>query len=245
MPRYKLTLEYDGTPFVGWQRQDNGMSVQQALEEAIFKFSGETVNTAAAGRTDAGVHARGQVAHADIGRAFPADEVMGAINFHMRPHPIVVVGSEEVPDDFHARFSAKKRSYVYRIINRRAPLVLDEYRAWHVPQPLNEKAMHAAAQHLVGKHDFTSLRASECQSKSPIKTLDEVRVTRQGDVVEIYVKAQSFLHHMVRNITGTLYNVGLGKWSPKDVERILEAKDRTRAGQTAPADGLYFLQVEY
>jgi tRNA pseudouridine38-40 synthase len=245
MPRYKITLEYDGTPFVGWQRQENGLSVQQAVEEAIQKFSREKAETFAAGRTDAGVHALGQVAHFDLEKDYPEDEIMGAINFHIRPHPVAVMEVQKVDGEFHARFSAKQRSYTYRIINRRPPLVLEQNRAWHIVLPLDHEAMQEAAQYLVGRHDFTSFRAASCQGTTPIKNLDEVTVRREGERVEISVSARSFLHHMVRNITGTLFNVGVGKWAPGDVKRVLEAKDRALAGQTAPPEGLYFMRVEY
>lgn len=245
MTRYKLTIEYDGTGYVGWQRQDNGPSVQQAIETAVTRYCGETPTLHAAGRTDAGVHALGQVAHVDIARGDPARKVRDALNAHLRDEAVAIVEVEEVSEDFHARFSARERSYVYRIVNRRAKLVLDAGRAWWVAKPLDAEAMHAAAQELVGHHDFSSFRASECQAQSPIKTLDELAVSRRGDVVEIYARARSFLHHQIRNFAGTLALAGEGKWTPADVRAVLEARDRSKAGPTAPPQGLYFLRVEY
>lgn len=245
MPRYKLTIEYDGGPFVGWQRQDNGPSVQQALEEAARRYCGQAVIAHASGRTDAGVHALGQVAHVDIARGDPAKKVRDALNALLRPAPVAVVEAEEVDDDFHARFSCRERSYVYRILNRRSPPALDAGRVWWVSRPLDAEAMHAAAQELVGSHDFTSFRAKECQANSPLKTLDELTVTRRGAEIEVFARARSFLHHQVRNMVGTLAAVGEGRWTPADVARIREARDRGQAGQTAPACGLYFLRAEY
>lgn len=245
MPRYKLTLEYDGGPFVGWQRQTNGLSVQGALEQAALRYTGETVTAHAAGRTDAGVHAYGQVAHIDLHRADPARKVREALNAHLRPHPVAVVEAEEVDETFHARFSAVERSYLYRILNRRAPAVLDAGKVWWVPQPLDVEAMHDAGQALVGCHDFTSFRAAECQSNSPVKTVDELVVTRRGETVEMYVRARSFLHHQIRNFIGTLSLVGLGRWTRGDVEQALEARNRAKAGPTAPPTGLYFYRVRY
>jgi tRNA pseudouridine38-40 synthase len=245
MPRYKLTLEYNGTGLAGWQRQPAAPSVQQYFEEAIEKFCGEQVRLHVAGRTDAGVHAWGQVAHVDLARDFRPVNVMGGLNFHLRPARIAVVAAEKVDENFHARFSAKKRYYCYRIINRRAPLILDEDRAWFVPVPLNVEKMREAAAYLIGEHDFTSLRDSECQAKSPIKTLDEVRIEQCGELIELHVSARSFLHHMVRNITGTLKFVGEGKWEPEEIPKILAAKERKAAGPTAPPGGLYFVRVEY
>jgi tRNA pseudouridine38-40 synthase len=245
MPRYKCTVEYDGTDFAGWQRQAHDMSVQQALEEAIFKFSGEDVRIHTAGRTDAGVHAFALAIHFDLVKDWDAEKVMGAINFHVRPHKVAILTCEVVSDEFHARFSAKKRYYVYRIINRRPPLVLDEGRAWFVPVALDVEKMRAGAAYMLGKHDFTSFRDSECQGKTPIKTLDEIRIVQTGELIEVYVSAKSFLHHMVRNIVGTLKFVGDGRWQPEYVKEILEACDRTKAGPTAPAYGLYFIKVDY
>jgi tRNA pseudouridine38-40 synthase len=243
--RFKLTLEYDGGGFVGWQRQENGPSVQQAVEEAVRTFCGETVTVHAAGRTDAGVHALGQVAHLDIARETTADTVRDAVNFHLKPAPVAVVRAEAVGPDFHARFSATARAYLYRIVNRRAPLALDRGRAWAVQPPLDAEAMQAAAQILVGRHDFTSFRATLCQAKSPVKTLDVLDVTRAGEEIRIIARARSFLHHQVRNMVGTLKLVGEGKWTADDVSKALAARNRAAAGPTAPADGLYLTDVWY
>ena len=245
MPRYKLTLEYDGGPFVGWQTQATGPSIQAALEEAVFKLSGERTLVIGAGRTDAGVHALGQVAHVDLARAFPAWTVRDGLNAHLRPLPIAVLAAAEVDDAFHARFSARERSYRYRIINRRGLLALDRGRAWLVTAPLDAEAMVAGASVLVGRHDFTSFRASGCQARSPEKTLDALIVERRGDEIVIDARARSFLHHQVRNMVGTLKLVGEGKWSPGDVAAALAARDRSRGGPTAPADGLYLVAVCY
>ena len=243
--RWKLTVEYDGAGLVGWQRQDNGPSVQAALEAAIHAFCGETVTVHGAGRTDAGVHAWGQVAHADIQKATDADTVRDALNAHLRPRPIAVLEARPVDGDFHARFSATGRAYLYRIVNRRAPLALDRGRAWFVPVPLDAGAMHEAARALLGKHDFTSFRAGGCQAKSPVKTLDALEVSRDGDEIWIEARARSFLHHQVRNMAGSLRLAGEGKWSRADMERALAARDRRAAGPTAPADGLYLIGVRY
>ncbi|RMD61220.1 MAG: tRNA pseudouridine(38-40) synthase TruA [Alphaproteobacteria bacterium] len=247
MTRYKLTLEYDGAAFVGWQRQDNGPSVQEALEAAVAGFCGETVNAHAAGRTDAGVHALAQVAHIDLAMQPPPDPgtVRDALNAHLRPAPVAVLAADIVPDDFHARFSAKERAYLYRIINRRAPLVLERGRAWRIPAPLDAEAMAAAARLLVGRHDFTSFRARECQASSALKTLDVLEVVRTGTEIRIEARARSFLHNQVRIIVGTLYWVGTGKWQPADVARALAARERAAAGPTAPPEGLYFLGARY
>jgi len=245
MTRFKLTLEYDGGAFVGWQRQDNGPSVQQALEEAIHRFCGETVVTFAAGRTDAGVHAWGQVVHFDLGRDTEADTVRDALNFHLKPAAISVLKAEAAGADFHARFAAKARLYRYRIVNRRAPLAIERGRAWLVGMPLDAEAMHAAAQLLVGHHDFSSFRASLCQADSPMKTLDVLDVTRVDDNVLITARARSFLHHQVRNMVGTLKLVGEGKWTKADVAQALAARNRSAAGPTAPAEGLYLTEVWY
>jgi tRNA pseudouridine38-40 synthase len=243
--RYKLTLEYDGGGFAGWQRQDNGPSVQAALEAAVLGFCGETVTVQGAGRTDAGVHALGQVAHLDLAKETDADTVRDALNAHLKPAAVAVLAAEAVAGDFHARFSALERGYRYRIVNRRAPLALDRGRAWFVPQPLDAAAMHDAAQALLGNHDFTSFRASECQAKSPVKTLDVLDVIRDGQELRIEARARSFLHHQVRNMVGTLKLVGEGKWRRADVTRALEARDRSAAGPTAPAAGLYLVAVRY
>ncbi len=245
MTRYKLTLEYDGGGFVGWQRQDNGRSVQQALEEAATAFCGEAVTAIAAGRTDAGVHALGQVAHLDLTREATAETVRDALNFHLKPAPVAVLGAEAVSADFHARFSARARLYRYRIANRRAPLAVDRGRAWLVWAPLDAVAMQAAAQRLVGHHDFTSFRAAQCQSASPVKTLDRLDVIRSGEEIRIEARARSFLHHQVRNMVGTLKLVGEGNWSADDVAEALAARDRSAAGPTAPPHGLFLTEVWY
>ena len=245
MPRFKLTIEYDGTPFVGWQIQAGGTSVQGALTEAIAAFTGERATVQGAGRTDAGVHALGQVAHVDLARDRDTDTVRDALNAHLRPHPIAVLAAERVPDDFDARFSARQRHYLYRILNRRADLALERTRAWRVPRPLDDAAMQAAAQRLVGRHDFTTFRAAECQAKSPVKTLDRLDVARQGDEVRVYAAARSFLHHQVRSMVGSLVLVGDGKWSGDDLADALAASDRTRCGQVAPPEGLYLVRVDY
>ncbi len=245
MTRYKLTIEYDGAGFVGWQRQDNGPSLQAALEAAVLGFCGEAVTVQGAGRTDAGVHALGQVAHVDLATPADTDTVRDALNFHLKPAAVAVLTAEVVDDDFHARFSAVERAYRYRIVNRRARLALDRGRAWFVPQPLDAAAMHDAASALVGHHDFTSFRARECQAKSPVKTLDALEVSRDGQELRIEARARSFLHHQVRNMVGTLKLVGEGKWTRAEVARALEARDRAAAGPTAPADGLYLVAVGY
>ena len=245
MPRYKLLIEYDGTGFVGWQRQASGPSVQQALEEAILRLCGHEAVVTAAGRTDAGVHASGQVAHFDSDRAFPADTIRDALNFHLKPLPVVVRAAEVTDESFHARFSATGRAYLYRIVNRRAPLALDRDRAWWVPVALDADAMAQAAALLLGRHDFTTFRASECQAQSPVKTLDVLTVSRRDEEIAIVAAARSFLHHQVRNMVGTLKLVGTGKWRPDDVRRALEARDRKAGGPTAPAAGLYLTGARY
>lgn len=245
MPRYKLTVEYDGTPFCGWQRQANGLTVQQHLEEAAARLCGAPVAVSGAGRTDAGVHATGQVAHVDLPRAWPADTVRDALNAHLRPQPIAVTAAERVGDDFDARFSATRRHYLYRIVNRRAPLALDADRAWLVKRRLDADAMHAAAQRLLGRHDFSTFRAAECQANSPVRTLERLDVTRNGDEIAIRASARSFLHHQVRSIVGSIELVGWGKWSADDLQAALEARDRRRCGTVAPAAGLYLVGVDY
>jgi tRNA pseudouridine38-40 synthase len=243
--RFKLTLEYDGSNFVGWQRQAIGISIQQALAEAVFRITGETADVQGAGRTDAGVHALGQVAHLDIDKEIEADKLRDAINFHLKPAPIAVLAAEIAAPDFHARFSATGRAYLYRIVNRRAPLTVDHGRAWRVGTPLDAAAMHDAAQVLMGTHDFTTFRATLCQAKSPVRTLDRLTVHRVGEELQLVAEARSFLHHQIRNIVGTLRLVGEGKWSKDDLAAALEAKDRTRGGPTAPPDGLYLTRVSY
>jgi tRNA pseudouridine38-40 synthase len=245
MPRYKLTLEYDGGPFRGWQRQSDGESVQQALEDAVRGFCGEEVQVVAAGRTDAGVHATGQVAHLDLARSVTPETLRNALNYHLRPHPVVILAAAPVADDFHARFSAKTRHYLYRIVNRRAPLALERGRAWHVPTPLDAEIMHEAAQRLIGRHDFTSFRSALCQAKSPVKTLDRLTIRRLGDRLEITALARSFLHHQVRNMVGTLKLVGEGRFPVSHVDAVLAARDRAVAGPTAPACGLFLTRVDY
>jgi tRNA pseudouridine38-40 synthase len=245
MPRYRLTLEYDGGPFVGWQRQDNQPSVQGALEAAIFKLSGETVTVTGAGRTDAGVHALGQVAHFDFEKTFAAEKVRDALNHHLKPHPVSVLDAAAVGDDFHARFSATARHYLFRILNRRSPPTLDAGKVWPVQIALDADAMHAAAQFLVGQHDFTTFRAAECQSASPVKTLDRLDVSRRADEIHIEASARSFLHHQIRSFAGTLKLVGEGKWQPRDVKTALEARDRSACGPVSPPDGLYLTRVDY
>ncbi len=245
MPRYKIVIEYDGGPFVGWQRQASGASIQGEIEEAIKKFCGEHVTLQAAGRTDSGVHALGQVAHFDLEKEQRADKIRDAVNFHLKPQPIAIISAEPVPDDFEARFSATARHYRYVIENRRAPLALEKGRAWLVPQPLDADLMHEAAQYLIGKHDFTTFRASQCQAKSPIRTLDRLDVRRFGTTIEITASALSFLHHQVRSMVGSLKMVGAGKWPPVKIRKVLEAKDRAQCGAIAPADGLYLVSVDY
>ncbi|KAA5603265.1 tRNA pseudouridine(38-40) synthase TruA [Roseospira marina] len=245
MPRYKLLIEFDGSPFVGWQRQDNGPSVQQTLEEAAERLCGQPVRLHAAGRTDSGVHALGMVAHVDLPRAYPAGKVADALNALARPAPVAVLAAEAVTEDFHARFSCLERSYLYRILVRRAQPALERGRVWWHARPLDAEAMHAAAQTLVGHHDFSSFRASECQADSPVKTLDALDVARRGDELHVTARARSFLHHQVRNMVGTLALVGRGKWTARDVAAALAACQRSAAGPTAPPDGLYFLAARY
>jgi tRNA pseudouridine38-40 synthase len=245
MHRYTITIEYDGGPFVGWQMQENGPSVQGALTEALVALSGERRVVAGAGRTDSGVHALGQVAHFDLAREFSPDSLRDGLNFHLKPAPIAVLAAERADPEFHARFDATSREYLYRIANRRAPLALERGKAWLVHQPLDTDAMHEAAQVLIGKHDFTTFRAAHCQSKSPVKTLDVLEVSRLGQDIEIRAQARSFLHHQVRSIAGTLHKVGVASWTAKDVKAALEAKDRARCGPVAPPDGLYLVRVSY
>jgi tRNA pseudouridine38-40 synthase len=245
MPRYKITIEYDGTPFVGWQIQDNGPSVQGLIMAAIAAFTGEKVMVKGAGRTDAGVHALGQVAHFDLQTERDTDTVCDALNAHLRPHPVAIVAAEKVPPAFEARFSAIRRHYLYRIVNRRADLALMRNRAWRCARLLDAAAMHAAAQHLVGNHDFTTFRAADCQAKSPVKTLDRLNVERSGDDICIVAVARSFLQHQVRSMVGSLVQVGEGKWRADDLARVLAARDRSACGPVAPPEGLYLVRVDY
>ncbi len=249
MVRYKLIIEYDGKDFVGWQRQANGYAVQEALEDAIRAFSSQSVTLFGAGRTDAGVHALGQVAHFDLSRAYGGDKVRDALNYHLRPHPVVVLDAAEVGGDFDARGSATARHYLYRIDDGRPPMALRRGRVWHARGPLDADAMHQAAQGLLGKHDFTTFRSAQCQANSPIRTLDLLQVTRrEGDMageVHVRARARSFLHHQVRSIVGSLHMVGLGKWSAADLADALAARDRRRCGPVAPAEGLYLTAVDY
>lgn len=245
MPRYKLVIEYDGTPYTGWQHQANGLSVQQVVEEAIERFSSEKVRIHCAGRTDSGVHATHQVIHLDLSKDWRTDTVRDAINAHLRPAPVAVTSAEIVPETFNARLSATKRHYLYRILNRRAPPALEVNRVWHVAWPLDAAAMHEAAQSLLGRHDFTTFRAAECQANSPIRTLDRLDVERIGDEIRIFASARSFLHHQVRSMVGTLERVGAGRWAVGDVRAALDARDRRRCGPMAPAMGLYLIGVDY
>jgi tRNA pseudouridine38-40 synthase len=243
--RFKLTLEYDGGPFQGWQRLAEGPSVQGALEEAVEKLTGVKSDVVGSGRTDAGVHALGQVAHVDIDKPFEAWKLAEALNAHLRPLPIAVLDAAEAAPDFHARFDAVRRHYRYEIVNRRAPLTIDRGYRWRVPARLDVAAMHQAAQRLVGRHDFTTFRDSQCQAKSPLKTLDVAAVLSHGETVHCVFEAQSFLHRQVRSMVGTLVEVGLGKMSADDVAAALAARDRARCGPVAPPDGLYLVRVEY
>ncbi len=246
MQRYKLIIEYDGTGLLGWQRQEDGPSVQEHLETAFYAFTGEAAVFYASGRTDAGVHARGQVVHVDLAKPMHPHRIVGACNVHLRPAAIVVVDAEEVGMEFHARFSSKARRYLYRVVNRQSPPVIDANRVWHVKRQLDIEAMQQAAKLLEGEHDFTSFRATECQSKSPIKTLDSIVIERiSTEEIHFYFYARSFLHHQVRNIVGTLVEIGYGKRQVDDIPILLEARNRALAGQTAPAHGLYFMGVEY
>jgi tRNA pseudouridine38-40 synthase len=245
VPRYKLTIEYDGSGLVGWQRQANGLSVQEALETAIAKFCGEMITVHGAGRTDAGVHALAQTAHLDLACAVAPEVLRSAVNHHLRPNAISVLAAESVGDDFDARLSAVGRVYLYRILNRRAPPALERGRGWQVAPPLDPDAMRAGARHLVGHHDFSTFRDSLCQARSPLKTLDALEVCREGDEIHIMARARSFLHHQVRNMAGTLKLVGLGRWRPDDVARALAARDRRAGGPTAPPEGLYLVEIRY
>ncbi|MCZ4090508.1 tRNA pseudouridine(38-40) synthase TruA [Sinorhizobium psoraleae] len=247
MPRYRLTVEYDGSDYVGWQRQENGPSVQGAIEKAILSLTGETVSVRGAGRTDSGVHAMGQVAHADLTRQWKTHTLRNALNAHLTlaGERVSILDALEAPPEFDARFSALRRHYLYRIISRRSPLALEARRAWWVPKTLDHEAMHEAAQRLVGYHDFTTFRSAHCQATSPLRTLDRLDVTRTGDLIEIRAAAQSFLHNQIRSFAGSLKLVGEGKWTPDDLQAALEARNRKACGPVAPPDGLYFMQVDY
>jgi len=245
MTRFAFTIEFDGTPYMGWQRQGHGPSVQQSIEEAVERVTGEQVTLHAAGRTDAGVHALAMRAHADVEKAIEPFRLMEAVNAQLRPQPIAILACETVADDWHARFSCIGREYVYRIANRRAPLALEAQRAWKVPQALDAKAMHEAAQLLVGLHDFTTFRSAHCQSDSPVKTLDRLDVRREGEHVLIEAAARSFLHHQVRSMVGCLAFVGMGRWCAADLRDALEARDRAELALNAPPEGLYFVKAIY
>ncbi|HWT12818.1 MAG TPA: tRNA pseudouridine(38-40) synthase TruA [Allosphingosinicella sp.] len=245
MTRFRLTVEYDGRPFMGWQRQAHGPSVQQALEEAIEAIIREPPTVHAAGRTDAGVHALAMTAHVDIERPISPFRLADGVNAKLRPLPVAVIKAEEAEPDFHARFSCTGRRYLYRIVNRRAPLALEAGRAWRVPVVLHADAMHRAAQALVGRHDFTTFRSAHCQAESPVKTLDLLTVRRYGEVIEVEAAARSFLHHQVRSMVGCLQLVGRGKWTVRDLKAALDARDRAALGLNAPPDGLYFVEALY
>jgi tRNA pseudouridine38-40 synthase len=245
MTRFRLTVEYDGRPFMGWQRQGHGPSVQQAIEEAIAAITGETAPVHAAGRTDAGVHAEAMAAHVDLAKAITSFRLMEGVNARLRPQPVAILSCETVAEEWHARFSCIGRRYLYRIVNRRAPLALDQGRAWRVPQTLDAAAMQQAAQILVGTHDFTTFRSVHCQSASPVKSLDRLDVRRFGNEIEIEAAARSFLHHQVRSMVGCLAMVGRGQWTKADLERALRARDRAALGFNAPPDGLYFVEARY
>jgi tRNA pseudouridine38-40 synthase len=245
MPRYKLVIEYDGTPFAGWQRQANAPSVQQAVEEAILRFSGEDLRIQCAGRTDAGVHATHQVAHVDLARPWRTDVVRDALNAHLKPQPVSILAAAEVPASFDARRSAVKRHYRFRILNRRAPPAVERNQVWHVPWPVDAALMHEAAQLLVGRHDFTTFRASECQADSPVRTLDRFSVTREGDLVTVEASARSFLHSQVRSMVGTIAQAGAGRWTLAEVRAALEARRRSACAPLAPPQGLALVGVDY
>lgn len=245
MPRYKLTIEYDGTPFSGWQIQAGRASVQGALAEAVARLTGEQAHVSGAGRTDAGVHATGQVAHIQLSRHWPSDRLRDGLTAHLRPDPVAVLAAEEMSEAFDARFSARARHYMYRVINRRSDLTLERNRAWRVPQRLDADAMHAAAQRLLGRHDFSAFRAAECQASSPVRTLDQLDVQRRGDEICVTTSARSFLHHQVRSMVGSLIRVGEGRWSADDLADVLASAQRARCGPMAPACGLYLVAVSY
>ena len=245
MPRYKLTIEYDGGPFSGWQSQAEKTSVQDALEAVVAIINGAPATVQGAGRTDAGVHALAQVAHVDLAKEWDPFKLRNAVNGNLRPHPVSVLEAVPVADDFHARFSATRRHYLYRILNRRSPPALERGKVWWLPMQVDSDAMHEAGQHLLGKHDFTTFRAAQCQAKSPVKTLDRLDVARYGELIEIRAEARSFLHNQVRSMVGSLKLVGDGKWRPRDLKAALEASDRSACGPVAPPEGLYLLRVEY
>ncbi|HEU4704461.1 MAG TPA: tRNA pseudouridine(38-40) synthase TruA [Sphingomicrobium sp.] len=245
MTRWRLTIEYDGRPFMGWQRQDNGPSVQQQIESAIFRMTGELASVHAAGRTDSGVHALAMSAHTDIARTLTAHRLRDGLNALVRPDPIAILAASEVADDWHARFSCVGRRYRYRILNRRAPPAIERGRVWHVAVPLDSDAMAKGAGLLVGRHDFTTFRSAQCQSQSPLKTLDRLAVTRFGDEIHVEAAARSFLHHQVRSMVGCLALVGRGQWTPADIGAALDARNRSALGLNAPPDGLYFVEAVY
>jgi tRNA pseudouridine38-40 synthase len=245
LTRFRLTIEFDGRPFMGWQRQAHGATVQQTIEETVFGLTGEQTTLYAAGRTDSGVHALAMVAHVDIARPFVPFRLMEALNALLRPAPIAIIGCEIVADDWHARYSCRGRAYEYRIVNRRPPLTLQLGQAWRISKPLDADAMHAAAQLLVGLHDFTTFRSAHCQSESPVKTLDRLDVRREGERVLVEAAARSFLHHQVRSMVGCLALVGQGQWNADDIRTALDACDRAALGLNAPPDGLYFVGTVY
>ena len=245
MPRYKLVIEYDGTAYVGWQRQANGLSVQEVIESALARLDPEPGGLRGAGRTDSGVHASAQVGHVDLSREWRPDKLRDALNAQMRPEKVAILLAEVAPDDFDARFSAKARHYLYRIVNRRAPLTYDFGRAWLVKRRLDSEAMHEAAQLLLGRHDFSTFRDSDCQAENPVRTLDRLDVRRAGDEVHVYASARAFLHRQVRSMVGSLEHVGSGKWRAGDLKSALDSCDRARCGQVAPAAGLYLIGVDY
>jgi tRNA pseudouridine38-40 synthase len=246
MPRYKLTIEYDGAPYMGWQWQNHGPSVQGVLENAGKKLNrNEPVEVYGSGRTDSGVHALGQIAHMDLKKEYRTDKIRDAMNFHMADDPVTILKAEMVPDEWHARFDATEREYLYRVIDRRMKLSLDKGRLWRIPVKLNVELMHKAAQHLVGQHDFTTFRDTQCQAKSPTKTIDRITVAREEKEIHFYFRARSFLHKQVRSMVGTLVEVGLEKLNPESIKEILESRDRTKCGPVAPPDGLYLKSVKY
>ncbi|WP_455478845.1 tRNA pseudouridine(38-40) synthase TruA [Bartonella sp. B10] len=247
MPRFKLTIEYDGSNYAGWQRQENLHTIQGAIEQAIFRFSGQKLTVMTAGRTDAGVHATGQVAHIDFEKNWHTHTIRDAINAHLQQQGenISILNVQNVPESFHARFCATKRHYLFKILNRRSPPALNIKRVWWLPKPLNAEAMHEAAQKLVGRHDFTTFRSIHCQAKSPIRTLERLDVQKKGEEILLYAQARSFLHHQIRSFVGSLMEVGIGRWTVQDLEAALHAKDRIRCGMVAPPSGLYLTKVDY